>query len=207
MLAQMSGRSVSPVTVPWSIPAPITPSERIHARVRLGIAPESRVALYAGNLDAYQGLDDLLAGLAQYARVDRTFTWLVATQSPTNALLQSAASFGMEGRLLVTSLADEVDRRLVHAAADAALVPRGSAGGLPIKLLDALARGVPVIATRTACAGLEPPVICVDGSPASWSAALRRTASAPPGQQAQAGPEYVRHVHTPARFVSELLAH
>jgi glycosyltransferase involved in cell wall biosynthesis len=51
-------------------------------------------------------------------------------------------------------LASEHDRAVAHAAADVALVPRLASGGLPIKLLEALARDVPVVANRRALAGL-----------------------------------------------------
>ncbi|MCB9596817.1 MAG: glycosyltransferase, partial [Sandaracinaceae bacterium] len=62
---------------------------------------------------------------------------------------------GAGARARFVGLADEPDRRAAHAAADLAWVPRGAPGGLPMKLLDALSRGVPTVAVRRATAGIE----------------------------------------------------
>ena len=48
----------------------------------------------------------------------------------------------------------ENDRVRAHAACDLALIPRRTAGGLPIKLLESLARARPTVAVRRATAGL-----------------------------------------------------
>ncbi len=100
--------------------------------------------LYAGNLDAYQGLDDVLRPLANLVRRHPRLTLLLATQSPARAFVRRADAAGLAGHVVRAQLANECDRRLVHAASDLAPIPRGAPGGLPIKLLDALARGVPV---------------------------------------------------------------
>lgn len=97
------------------------------------------VVLYAGNLDAYQGLDVVY-------EATRGLTLLVATES-TDPLPPHAQRW---------PLANEADRRRAHAAADVVVVPRKAPGGLPIKLLDALSRDVPVVAQRRALAGLNP---------------------------------------------------
>jgi hypothetical protein len=52
------------------------------------------------------------------------------------------------------ALGAEPIRRLLHAAADFAIVPRATPGGLPMKLLDALARGLPCALAPLAAAGL-----------------------------------------------------
>jgi glycosyltransferase involved in cell wall biosynthesis len=47
------------------------------------------------------------------------------------------------------------DLRPVYATADAVVVPTSAGGGTRIKLLEAFAHGVPVVASRAAAAGLE----------------------------------------------------
>lgn len=127
------------VPPPWALPPAITVAERNAARTLLGLT--GTVGVYAGNLDAYQDWRQILA-------LRTNMTLVVATASDPSPL---------EGNVThVLPLRNESDRRFVHAVADVALVPRGVPGGLPIKLIDALSRGVPVIASRAALAGLSP---------------------------------------------------
>ncbi len=63
---------------------------------------------------------------------------------------------------------------LAHAASDVAWVPRRTEGGLPIKMLDAFARDLPVVAMRRATAGLPLRGVCrvvSDDDPGALAAA------------------------------------
>ena len=151
-LARRHGARARFVPTPWPLPAPITESERRSARLRLDLPGDARALLFAGNLDAYQGLGRLLDALATLPPEVRL---LVATASEPAPFVREARARGVDGRLHLLPLGTEDDRRLAHAAADVAVVPRIAEGGLPIKLLDALARGLPVVATRAAAAGLD----------------------------------------------------
>jgi glycosyltransferase involved in cell wall biosynthesis len=178
------------------------------ARRALGLAPEDRVLLYAGNLDAYQGYEDVVAAAARLAARVPEAKLLVATASAPGPLVRAARGAGLGARLVVTGLADEAARRAVHAAADVALVPRRAPGGLPIKLLDALARGVPVVASRRAAAGLpiaRAALLCRDDDPASMAAAAELAlAEATRDELRREGRAYVAREHAAARFVDAL---
>jgi len=141
---------VEVVPPPFERPLEAPPS-RSAARTRLGLPMDAPVALYAGNLDAYQGIELLLAAIA---RAPASWHLLVATASAPEPLRALAHAHGVAARVVLAPLATEHNRAAAHAAADVALVPRLASGGLPIKLLEALARGVPVVATRRALAGL-----------------------------------------------------
>lgn len=150
-LAADSGRPVASLPLPWPLPAPIDDAERRDARAALGIAPSAEVALYAGNFDAYQGLEPMLDGIAALALERAQVCLLLASEAELPARMRRV----LRGvRVVHAPLADECARRRVHAAADVALVPRRSLGGVPIKLLDALVRGVPVLGPERALAGL-----------------------------------------------------
>jgi glycosyltransferase involved in cell wall biosynthesis len=206
LLARMlsaTGARVTPLELPWSVPLPITALEREDARRTLGLAPRELVLLYTGNLDGYQGLDVLVAAIAQLAD-QRDFTWLIATASDARALPQLTA---LGPRVRIVPLADEPARRLVHAAADVALVPRKSPGGVPIKLLDALARGVPVLAARRAAAGLPLDAVCdvvPDDDAAAWARAL--SAYVPDAERGARGRDYMVRSHHAHAFVSSFEA-
>ncbi len=143
-------RRVELVLPPFERPAS-TPPSRIAARSQLGLPLGAPIALYAGNLDAYQGIELLLGALG---RAPSAWQLLVATASAPEPLRALAVAHGVAGRVVFAPLANEHDRAVAHAAADVALVPRLASGGLPIKLLEALSRGVPVVANQRALAGL-----------------------------------------------------
>lgn len=177
-LARLSGRAVHPLPIPWPAAAPLAEAERPlaqrAARAALGIAPGAEVVLYAGNLDAYQGLSALGAALERLARRRPGLVFLLATESDPLGMAQQLPP-RFSPRVVRARLRTEDERALVHAAASVAVVPRRSAGGLPVKLLDALARGVPTVAVRRALAGhaLEGAVVLAeDDDPDALAAAL-----------------------------------
>jgi glycosyltransferase involved in cell wall biosynthesis len=137
------------VPPPWPLPEPTDTPERMVARAALGLSGQ-RVLLYAGNLDRYQGWEPIVHALALLPEL----ILLVGTQSDPARLLHEARSAGVAARVRLHAIDSEAARRCVHACADVAVVPRRSPGGLPIKLLDALARGVACVITETAGAGL-----------------------------------------------------
>jgi len=213
LLAEQSERPSAELPLPWPCATPIDSAERAAARAELGFSSEHEVALYAGNLDAYQGLDVLLAACAEL-RVERPgFRWLLATEAPTAAFVSALRRRGLGELAIFARLDSESARRRAYAAADLALVPRRAAGGLPIKLLDAWARGVPVVAARLALAGLQHAPcaeVVEDDRPGSWRRAIsqllhdRSLAS----ERAHHARLYVAREHDPAsasaRFSAQL---
>jgi glycosyltransferase involved in cell wall biosynthesis len=188
LAARMKG---SCIPIPWSIAAPITPEERGAARAHFGFRNQ-RVALYAGNLDRYQGIEALLRLKAQL---------LIATESPIRGFSRPNVRFA--------PLANETDRRRAYAAADVALVPRAVPGGIPIKLFDALARGVPVVAAKRALAGYPLEPFCTIVAAESRGRSARELANdwgraietAQPQRDAR---PYLREAHDPVRFAKAL---
>lgn len=142
------------VPIPWDVPAPIAPAERARAREKLAFAETDNVVLYAGNLDPYQDVKGLLEAFARVAARRPAARLLVATNSAPDAWLAQAHGTGLRDRVHLSPLEGEAQRRELYAAADLAVVPRRAAGGLPVKLLDALARGIPTVACTRAAAGL-----------------------------------------------------
>ena len=142
------------VPPPWPLPPAIHAAERAKARARLGLPANARVVLYAGNLDRYQGWETIAAALARLAPAQPALRWLVGHQSDPAALMDEARRAGIAERIDVRPLLGEAARRTLHAAADIAAVPRRTPGGLPIKLLDAMARGLPCAVVPRAVAGL-----------------------------------------------------
>jgi glycosyltransferase involved in cell wall biosynthesis len=197
---------VQALSVPWSVPAPITEPERDAARAQLGFAPDQRVLLYAGNLDAYQGLSQLAQSVRALAR-EGGWRWLIATESDRASC---AALRDPQLPLCFASLANERDRRLVHAAADVVAVPRASPGGLPIKLLDALARGARVVTTRHAAAGHDlvsaGVVMAEEDDPLAFARACVAQLGHSAADAARTARAYIGAEHSAAGFVAQLVS-
>lgn len=147
------GVEAAVLPTPWSVAAPVTDDERRAARVALGLADTHEVVLYAGNLDHYQGLDTAVAAIGSLAHRRGALRWLVASESSPDALLGACARAGIASRVIVAPLRTDEHRRGAHAAADLAIVPRRLEAGVSIKILEALAHGLPTIAVRTATGG------------------------------------------------------
>jgi glycosyltransferase involved in cell wall biosynthesis len=89
------------------------------------------------------------------------------------------------------------------AEADVALAPLFAGSGTPMKLLEAVAAGVPVLATPFAAAGLEPAIAAeveVASEAAGWIDALRRAAAErdPWERRAQTARRVALEIHSPA---------
>jgi glycosyltransferase involved in cell wall biosynthesis len=203
-LEALSGCSATYVPTPWPLPEPIRNAERAQARLSLGLSADSLVALYAGNLDAYQDAEGMLEALQlSAAGTARRVTLLLATNSESSRFLALARRLGVAFR--VCQLGDEPVRRMLHAAADFAIVPRAVPGGLPIKLLDALARGLPCAIMPHAAAGLSlsDAVVCAsEQTTSALSTAIARLIRYAGLRRAlsERARQYVRSEHNDRRF-------
>lgn len=208
-LRSSSSAEVSYVPVPWPVPEPARPGERSEGRACTGIDDTADVVLYAGNLDGYQGWEDVIDALALVAVRRERVQLLLATDSDPAPALRRAANRGVAQRLHVAALGDERIRRRLHAAADVVVVPRRTAGGLPIKLLDALAREAPVVCTRRATAGLDlrdGAVVVADDDPNAIAGGLDIAFAAADALAAtgRRGRDYVSKAHCAERFLTAL---
>jgi glycosyltransferase involved in cell wall biosynthesis len=177
MLTRAHGQRVQCVPLPWPLPERQLAEVAVEARRALALPEAAHVALYAGNLDGYQGLHPMLAGMSMAASACESLRLVIATASGRDEVDRLLRAFpGLRGRVLHVPLAGEPVRRMLHAAASVVLVPRSAPGGLPVKLLDALSRGCPVVAAQTARAGFDVAQICrlvPDACAASWAQAVR----------------------------------
>ena len=202
------GREIRYLPVPWPLAPERTRDERASARDALSLEPGADVLLYAGNLDAYQGWQDVVRALVVVRSRRPRARLVVATASDPAPLHAEARAAGVHQHVRVTDLDTERARRRVHAAADVALVSRRTPGGLPIKLLDALARGLPTVVASRAAAGLDfrgAAIVVADDDPdalaqGALTVLAAGTASAELAIRARA---YIATDHAPERFVAE----
>ncbi len=139
------------------------------ACARAGVRPGG-FALYAGNLDRYQDLDEL----ERAARAVPELPLLVAThEAPPSS--RSALRF--------VRVADAAEARALLFAAALAVLPRRRPGGFPIKLLNYMEAARPIVAHHEVADGLEHAVsawlIAADAGPDALAAALRGLSADP----------------------------
>jgi len=119
--------------------------ERKSARERLGLSPDSFVALFIGRLDEQKGPEYLIRAWAQALPNLAKAILLVAGEGPQREKLETLAhNLGISHSLRLVGFCDNVP--LLFAASDIFILP-SLWEGMPNVVLEAMAAGVPVIAT------------------------------------------------------------
>ena len=125
-------------------------AEEIRAAARKYALEGRPSVLYAGNLDNYQRVDLLLEGFQEVAAECPEAILLIVTNSNPKSYKRQVERLRLTKhvRFLTGLPFDEV--KAVMACGDVAVLPRLSPYGLPIKLLNYMAAGLPVVAFRRA---------------------------------------------------------
>lgn len=123
------------------------------SRCRLGLG-KGPLIVYAGNLDGYQRMDLLLKAMPEVFKVHENATLVVLTNSNPMYLMRDAERIGIMGRIKIIENPHFKLIREVMAHGTVAVNPRISWSGYPIKLLNYMAAGLPVVAFE----GAAPPV-------------------------------------------------
>ncbi len=127
------------------LPGPAAPSPTA-VRRRYGLEPGPLV-LYSGNLDHYQDLEFLRVAFRLVRRARDDAQLVVATH-------QRAPVRRMAGETLL-AVGNWEEMRALLAAADVAVSPRQVCWGFPIKVLNYMAAGRPIVAAAGSAQGLR----------------------------------------------------
>jgi glycosyltransferase involved in cell wall biosynthesis len=119
----------------------------VHARYKLGDGP---LAIYTGNLDPYQGLDDLLCAFSRVRRAVPLAQLIIASHATPNGSLDLS---GDGVRYLPVRDFDEAAALL--AAGDVAVCPRPACFGYPIKLLNYMSAGKAIVCAAGSARGID----------------------------------------------------
>ena len=151
---------------------PAAPGERDEIRARLGIAGADLVLMAVGSLKPLKGFDLLIRAATPVLRAQPTARLVLVGDGIDRAMLQDLArQNGVDTQVVFAGLRDDVD--VVLRGADA-LVLSSRTEALPTVILEAMATGLPVVATRV---GGVPEIVEADRSalvvPHDDEAALR----------------------------------
>lgn len=132
-------------------PAVETPDPILRHELGLGDGP---LIIYAGNLDGYQRMDLLLEALPSVFRVHPDAKLVILTSSDPDPLLQDASRIAIREHVVVIRNPHFSLTKEVLALGSLAVNSRISWSGYPIKLLNYMAAGLPVVAFS----GAAPPI-------------------------------------------------
>ncbi len=145
---------------------------------RRTLPPGRPVIVYAGNPDGYQDLPVLVEAMARVRAA-------CGEAAPHLRLVGASWRDSEDGRAIaaaadeVVATADWPTARAAIATATVAAVPRTRCAGFPVKLLAALALGVPVVVAEGSAQGLPGEIVVRNGDPAVLADALLAACDTP----------------------------
>lgn len=114
------------------------------------------LVMYAGNLDAYQDLDVLLDGFARVRALTPSARLVLVTHRGAEATERGrAAEWRAHPGVEVVVAATFAAAVRALRAADVVVCPRGSWSGFPIKVLNYMRLGLPVVHARASAHSIE----------------------------------------------------
>jgi glycosyltransferase involved in cell wall biosynthesis len=175
------------VIPPGLEPAELTTvdSARVEAlRAELGPGP---ILLYAGNPDGYQNLGLMWQAIARVRAERPAVRVLVASSHAAEAFAVERSTAGIEDGVIFRQTLDLADLKVAFAVSHVGLSPRTLWAGAPIKVLNYLAAGMPVVACRSATRHLLTPACgqMVDGTPEAFAQAILSVLDRDPGSPAE----------------------
>jgi glycosyltransferase involved in cell wall biosynthesis len=177
-------------------------------RVKKEINPDGKkIVLYAGTLEAYQGIPLLLDSLAFLAD-DFRLVLIGGKEFQVRELRRGLQAQGLEKRVLLLGQRPAAEIPYYLQAADVLVSPRTLGTNIPLKVYSYLASGVPLVATDlpTHTQTITPDLAILAAPAAESFAAGIGRAAGPQGQKiAGQAREYSRQHFTPERY-QELVA-
>ena len=126
---------------------PLT-GKREEMRRKLGISQSSIVVLTVRRLVYKNGIDTLIEGANIAVRKNPKITFLVVGKGPDlNSVQMRIRQLGIENNFRLTGFVSDEDLPFYYNAADFFVLPSKSGEGLPLVALEAMACGLPIIAT------------------------------------------------------------
>ncbi len=125
------------------------PKKRSEMRRRLGIPQNATVALTVRRLVYKNGVDTLIECANIAVKKNPNVVFLVVGKGPDQNRVQARIrQLGIENNFRLAGFVSDADLPLYYNAADFFVLPSKSGEGLPLVALEAMACGLPVIATR-----------------------------------------------------------
>jgi glycosyltransferase involved in cell wall biosynthesis len=123
--------------------------KRAEMRDKLAIPQDSTVALTVRRLVYKNGVDTLIESANIAIKMNPNIVFLVVGKGPDqNSVQEKIRQLGIENNFKLTGFVSDEDLPFYYNAADFFVLPSKSGEGLPLVALEAMACGLPVIATN-----------------------------------------------------------
>jgi len=135
---------------PGSADDAATPAQAAAVRAAFGVSPQTRLILYTGTFEAYQGLDLLFDAAARVRRSRPDARFVLAGGKP-DQVARAKRQAEAAGIADVTIFAGERPASEIPAyllACDVLVSPRSKGTNTPLKIYQYLRSGKPIVATR-----------------------------------------------------------
>ena len=118
-------------------------------RKKLGISKDARVVLTVRRLVYKNGIDTLIASAEIAVKKNPKLVFVVVGKGPDfDEVKEKIVQLGMQRNLRLTGFVSDRDLPFYYNVADLFALPSKSGEGLPLVALEAMATGLPVIATN-----------------------------------------------------------
>jgi len=192
-------------------PAPVlSPAERLASRGEMTGDPTRPLLISVGRLEPAKGYGDVLTAFAEVRRTRPAAALVIVGEgSMRAALAEQISALNLIGHAVLLGARNDVPRLL---ASSDVFLSASHWDGLPVAILEAMAAGLPVVATEV---GDVPRVVSPDTgvvlppqNPTRLSAALRDLLNNPSRMRTlgAAGQAYVTQHHSPAAWLDQLLS-
>lgn len=188
------------------------PARRRNVRKELGLG-RSKVVLYTGTFEIYQGLDLLCDAFTQVAKAHPDTHLLLVGGRPEQVerYRRRAAQSSLNSRITLTGTVHPAEIQAYMQAADVIVSPRSKGTNTPLKIYGYMRSGKPIVATdrlthtqtlSTDTAGLTP------ATPGGFAAGILRVLNDPAhGRKiAAAAAEYIERHYSDDAFVEKVNA-
>jgi len=124
------------------------PANKAENRKKLGLPKNRKIILSVRRLVYKNGLDTLIESASHVTRNHPDVLFVVAGKGPSRKLIEDRIKeLGIEDNIKLTGFVPDNLLPAYYDAADYFVLPSASGEGLPLVLLEAMACGLPVIAT------------------------------------------------------------
>ena len=124
-------------------------NSKMEIRKKLGIREDSKVALTVRRLVYKNGIDTLLKSAEKVVKKDPDVFFLIIGKGPDLSEIKiRIQKLGMEKNIKLLGFISDKELPLYYNSADFFILPSKSGEGLPLVSLEAMACGLPVIATN-----------------------------------------------------------
>jgi glycosyltransferase involved in cell wall biosynthesis len=110
--------------------------------------------IFTGNLAEYQGIDNLLEAFRLAVEQVPDARLVIGTDSPTQPLEEYAGRLGIREQIDIVASPGFAELPELLAQADVAINPRVDCDGVPVKLLNYMAAGLPVVSFDSSAPGV-----------------------------------------------------